>query len=81
MRSYFAATLMGIGGILLSFAGVVFVLEIFASRSDSGHRLAGMTALGVGCAATGGVLLAAGALLDRVGRARGHTSTQARRSA
>ena len=60
MRSSFAAALMGIGGIFLAFAVVVFVLEILASRSDSEHKLATMSALAVTSLMAGAILIILG---------------------
>jgi hypothetical protein len=68
MRSSFAAGLMGIGGIFLSFAVVVFVLEMFARGQDAGHNLAVMSSLGVASLVGGAVLFGLGFLLNRVGR-------------
>ena len=65
---YVVAGLMGLGGILISFGAVVFVLELFASRADSGHGLREMTALATGVIVVGGVLLGLGFLLSRIGR-------------
>lgn len=67
MRS-FAAALMGIGGISITFAGVVLVLAIFASRSDPEHKLPTMTTLAVVCIVGGAVLFGLGFLLNRIGR-------------
>ena len=47
MRSSFAAAFMGIGGIFVSFAVVVFILELFTRRTDAVHQLPTMSALGV----------------------------------
>lgn len=68
MRSGFAAAMMGIGGISLCFAAVVFVLALFASRSDPDHKLATMTALAVVSLVAGVVLFGLGFLLNRIGR-------------
>ena len=70
MRSYLSATLMGIGGIFVSFAAVIFIIEIFASRSDPEHRVPAMTALGMETLIGGAILLVLGWLLTRVGRER-----------
>ena len=70
MRAYLSATLMGIGGIFVSFAAVIFVIEIFASRSDPEHRVPAMTALGMETLIGGAILLVLGYLLTRVGRRR-----------
>ena len=68
MRSSLAAALMGIGGIFLCFAMVVFVLEIFASRSDADHKLATMSALAAATLVAGAILFGLGFLLNRFGR-------------
>jgi len=68
MRSSLAAALMGIGGIFLAFAVVVFVLAILASRSDPEHKLATMSALAVASFVAGAVLFGLGFLLNRIGR-------------
>ncbi len=65
---YVAAGLMGLGGILIAFGGVVFVLELLASRADSGHGLREMTALATGSVVVGGISLGLGLLLSRFGR-------------
>jgi hypothetical protein len=71
MRSSFAAAMMGIGGISVAFATVVFVIEIFASRSDPLHKVPTMTALAVGCLMGGAILFGLGFLLNRFGRRTG----------
>ncbi|HEV2018675.1 MAG TPA: hypothetical protein VGQ98_10260 [Gemmatimonadaceae bacterium] len=68
MRSGFAAAFMGIGGIFLCFSVVVFVIEIFARRSDAGHQLATMSALAVATFVGGVILFGLGYLLNRIGR-------------
>jgi hypothetical protein len=68
MRSSFAAGLMGIGGIFLSYAAVVFVLEIFARGHHAGHNLVTMSSLGGASLVGGAILFALGFLLNRVGR-------------
>jgi apolipoprotein N-acyltransferase len=68
MRSGFAAGFMGIGGIFLCFSVVVFVLEIFARRSHSGHQLATMSALAVASFVGGVIVFGLGYLLNRIGR-------------
>ena len=70
MRSYFAAAFMGIGGIFLSFAAVVFILELFTRQTDLVHQLPTMTGLGLLTLVGGGVLLALGWLLNRMRSAR-----------
>ena len=68
MRSGFAAAFMGIGGIFLCFSVVVFVLETFARRSDSGHQPATMSALAVATFLGGVIVFGIGYLLNRIGR-------------
>ncbi|MEA2764990.1 MAG: hypothetical protein QOK07_1394 [Gemmatimonadaceae bacterium] len=68
MRSGFVAAFMGIGGIFVCFAVVVFVIEIFARQGNVGHQLATMSALGVLTLVAGLVLFALGYFLNRVGR-------------
>jgi cellobiose-specific phosphotransferase system component IIC len=68
MRSGFAAAFMGIGGIFLCFSVVVFVIEIFARRSDAGHQLATMSALAVATFVGGVILFGLGYVLNRIGR-------------
>jgi hypothetical protein len=68
MRSGFAAALLGIGGIFLSFSVVVFVLELFARRSDPGHQLAAMSEVAAATFVGGAILFGLGYLLNRIGR-------------
>jgi hypothetical protein len=68
MRSGFAAAFMGIGGIFLCFSFVVFVIEIFARRSNAGHQLATMSALAVTTLVVGLIVFGVGYLLNRIGR-------------
>jgi drug/metabolite transporter (DMT)-like permease len=70
MRSSFAAALMGIGGIFVSFAVVVFILEWFTRRTDAVHQLPTMSALGALTLVGGAVLFALGYLLNRMRPAR-----------
>lgn len=79
MRAYLSATLMGIGGILVSFSAVIFIIEIFASRSDPEHRIPAITALGMETLIGGAILLGLGYLLTRIGRRR-DTSPEPRRA-
>jgi Na+/proline symporter len=79
MRSYISATLMSIGGIFVSFAAVIFIIEIFASRSDPEHRVPAMTALGLETLIGGAILVVLGYLLTRIGRGR-DTSPEPRRA-
>jgi drug/metabolite transporter (DMT)-like permease len=70
MRSYFAAAFMGIGGIFLAFAAVVFILELFTRQTDLVHQLPTMTGLGVLTLVGGGVLFVLGYILNRMRPAR-----------
>ena len=78
---YVSAGLMGLGGILIAFGAVVFVLEFFASRADSGHGLREMTALATGALVVGGMLLGLGFLLSRIGRKSNHPAPSRRGTA
>jgi hypothetical protein len=79
MRSGFAAGFMGIGGILLCFSLVVFVLETLARRSNSGHQLATMSSLAVATFVGGVVVFGLGYLLNRIGRSAGNSTPTASR--
>jgi hypothetical protein len=68
MRAYLSATLMGIGGIFVSFAAVLFIIEIYGSRSDPKETVAAMTALGLETLIGGAILFVLGFLVSRVGR-------------
>jgi hypothetical protein len=68
MRSGFAAALMGIGGILLSFGAVIVVLALFARNGDTRGQLPAMTTAAVASLVIGAVMFGAGYLLGRVGR-------------
>jgi hypothetical protein len=80
MRTYLSATLMSIGGIFVSFAAVIFIIEIFASRSDPEHHIPTITALGMGTLIGGGILLVVGYLLARMWRERAHADGEPRRA-
>jgi hypothetical protein len=68
MRSGFAAGLMGIGGILLSFGAVIVVLAIFARAGGATRlQLPAMTTVALGSLVVGAVMFGAGFLLSRVG--------------
>jgi hypothetical protein len=68
MRSGLAATLMGIGGILLSFGAVIVVLALFARNGETRGELPAMTTAAVGSLVVGAVMFGAGYLLGRNGR-------------
>jgi hypothetical protein len=70
MRSSFAAAFMGIGGVFISFAAVVFILELFTRQTNLVHQLPTMTGLGVLTLVGGVVLFALGYLLGRMRPAR-----------
>jgi multisubunit Na+/H+ antiporter MnhF subunit len=70
MRAYLAPAMIGIGSMLVSFAAVVFVLELFARGSDAEHRVAAMSALGIETVVAGGALIVLGILLSRLGARR-----------
>jgi hypothetical protein len=68
MRSGLAATLMGIGGILMSFGAVIVVLALFARNGATRGQLPAMTSAAVGALLIGAVMFGAGYLLGRAGR-------------
>ena len=70
-----AMVLMSLGGIILSFGMVVFVIELFASYFGSEHGLRVMTVTGTGLAVIGAVLFGLGFLVSRFGRRDGHPAT------
>jgi hypothetical protein len=74
MRLYVSSGLMGIGGIFVSFSSVIFIIEIFASRSDPEHRVQDMTRLGLETLIGGAILIVLGYLLSRIGRRNDETS-------
>jgi hypothetical protein len=78
MRSGLAATLMGIGGILLSFGAVIVVLAFFARNGDTRGQLPAMTTAAVGSLVVGALMFGAGYLLGRVGRNSDQTLDSAR---
>jgi MFS family permease len=80
MRTYLSAALMGIGGIFVSFGAVVFIIEIFARRSDPEHRVPEMTALGMETVIGGAILMVLGYLLARMWRERSHVNGEPRRA-
>jgi hypothetical protein len=75
MRAYLAATMIGIGSMLASFAAVVFVLALLARGSDPEHRIPTMSALGVETLVGGAILVVLGIVLNRVGTRRTATPT------
>jgi hypothetical protein len=68
MRSGFAAGFMGIGGILMSFGGVIVVLAFLARQDDVRTELPAMIMVAAGSLVVGAVLFGAGYLLGHVGR-------------
>ena len=78
MRSGLAATLMGIGGILLSFGAVIVVLALFARTGDTRGQLPAMTATAVVSLVGGAVMFGAGYLLGRAGRGSDRSMDSAR---
>ena len=69
MRSGFAAGLMGIGWILISFGAVIAVLYVLARQGgDTLHELPAMATGAVASLVVGAVLFAVGYLLSRMGR-------------
>jgi hypothetical protein len=68
MRTYISGALMGIGGIFVSFAAVVFIIEIYGSRSDPKETVAAMTTLGLETLIGGAILFVLGFLVSRMGR-------------
>ena len=75
MRSGFAAGLMGIGWILISFGAVIAVLYVLARQGgDTLHQSPVMATGAVASLVVGAVLFAAGFLLSRVGRSSDRAS-------
>ncbi len=66
MRSGFAAGLMGIGGILISFGTVIVVLVLLARRGDPHTRSPAMITVAAGSLVVGAVLFGTGYLLGRL---------------
>jgi hypothetical protein len=58
---------------------VVFVLETFARRSNSGHQLATMSALAVATFMGGVVVFGLGYLLNRIGHSTGNSAATTNR--
>lgn len=67
-----AMALMALGGIILSFGMVVFLIELLAGYFGSQHGLRVMTATGTGLVVIGAVMFALGFLVGRQGRKDGH---------
>jgi hypothetical protein len=65
---YVVASLMGLGGILLSFGAVIFVLELLARHADANRGLREMSVMAIGSVVVGAGLLGLGFLLGRLGR-------------
>ena len=63
MRSLFAATLAGLGGVSLAFAVVVWILTFAVSRVDPNQGLQGRIETGLISTILGVVLLGGGVLL------------------
>lgn len=63
MRHFFAATLMGLGGVCLAFGFTVFVLTFAVNRVDPTQGLHGRIFTGVGALVIGIVLFGVGILL------------------
>jgi ABC-type transport system involved in multi-copper enzyme maturation permease subunit len=68
MRSGFAAGLMGIGGILMSFGAVIVVIALLARRADPHAQSPAMFTVATGSLVAGAVMFGAGYLLGRLGR-------------
>ena len=64
--------LMGLGGIVVSFGAVVFVIELCAAYFGSEHGLRVMTVTGTGLIVVGAVMFGSGFLFTRMGRETGH---------
>lgn len=62
-----AMVLMALGGIIISFGVVVFVIELFANYFGSEHGLRVMTVAGTGLAVIGATLFGLGFLVSRSG--------------
>lgn len=78
MRTYLAGALMGIGGIFVSFAVVLFIIEIYGSRSDTKETVAAMSSLGLETLIGGAILFIIGWLISRTGR-RSRTAEDSQR--
>ena len=63
MRSLFAATLAGLGGVSLAFGVVIFILTLAVSRADPSQGLHGRVETGLISTILGVVLMGAGVLL------------------
>jgi Na+/H+ antiporter NhaC len=69
---------MGIGGILMSFGGVIVVLALLARNGDTRSQLPAMTTVAVGSLIVGAVMFGAGYLLGRIGRGSDRSLDSAR---
>lgn len=70
MRSLFAATLAGLGGVSLAFGFVVWVLTLAVSRVDPNQGLQGRIETGLAATVLGVLLLGGGVLLGGYARRR-----------
>jgi biotin transporter BioY len=82
MRSQFSEALLGIGGILLSFAFTIIIIGYFAHlNTNTRAEFPGILSLFTEMAVGGAVLFAAGYLLQRTIRRDDGTAEPQRRSA
>lgn len=81
MRSGFAAGLMGIGGILISFGTVIVVLALLGRRGDTRTELPAMITVAAGSLVVGAALFGTGYLLGRLGRNSDQSARSERGSA
>jgi uncharacterized membrane protein HdeD (DUF308 family) len=68
MRSGFSNTLMMLGGILISFGGVILVITLFSSRYAPGQALGERVSAGTLSVAAGVIVFGVGFLLSGRGR-------------
>jgi hypothetical protein len=76
MRSLFAATLAGLGGVSLAFSFAVWVLTLAVSRVDPNQGLHGRIETGLVSTIVGVVLMGAGVLLGGYARRGQRTSAR-----
>ena len=76
MRSLFAATLIGLGGVSLAFGFVVWILTFAVNRVDSTQGLHGRIETGLISTLLGVVLLGVGVLLGGYARRGQRTSAR-----